>query len=139
MLELRGVEEEEDKTSQDTSETSAPQSSKDADQILQELTPPATPLHQSDPNQHEKDSEPASDDTPDDEPSKKTKKSSDPVHWYGILVPPQLRQSQSSFVTIVEGPMLEAANSAQALRRGEVEIRKLRKDIKRAERNAVVA
>lgn len=107
---------------------------KEADPVLQEPTPPPTPLHQSDSDHPEKNSEQASEEKTEDQPSKRTSKSSDPVHWYGILVPPALRQSQKSFISIVEGPMLEASHSAQALRRGEVEIRKLRKDIKKAEK-----
>ncbi|THX54508.1 hypothetical protein D6D06_05452 [Aureobasidium pullulans] len=68
---------------------------------------------------------------------KAQKKPRDPLHWYGILVPPALRASQKSFISAVENPLIEAANSAQALRLVAVEIRKLRKDIKKAERSLV--
>ncbi|GAB7351840.1 hypothetical protein MBLNU459_g2400t1 [Dothideomycetes sp. NU459] len=98
---------------------------KHSGKTTQQPTPPATPVHQPDPDNRNENSE---------QPSRRTKKSSDPLHWYGILVPPALRQAQASFVSLVEGPVAEAANSAQALRKGEVEIRKLRKDIRKAEK-----
>lgn len=58
----------------------------------------------------------------------------DPLHWYGILVPPSLRASQKSFNSAIHDPVITAANSAQALRRVDMDIRKLRKDIKKAEK-----
>jgi hypothetical protein len=61
-----------------------------------------------------------------------------PLHWYGILVPPSLRSSQKSFIAAIQTPVIDAANSAQALHRIDMDIRKLRKDIKKAEKKRVV-
>jgi hypothetical protein len=62
----------------------------------------------------------------------------DPLHWYGILVPPSLRSSQKSFISAIHNPVIDAANSAQALHRIDMDIRKLRKEIKKAEKKRVV-
>lgn len=73
----------------------------------------------------------------EDKPDNKEKthnKVRDPLHWYGILVPPSLRASQKSFNSAIHDPVITAANSAQALRRVDMDIRKLRKDIKKAEK-----
>lgn len=72
-------------------------------------------------------------DKPDDK-EKTHNKVRDPLHWYGILVPPSLRASQKSFSSAIHDPVINAANSAQALRRVDMDIRKLRKDIKKAEK-----
>ncbi|CAD0100824.1 unnamed protein product [Aureobasidium mustum] len=99
----------------------------------QQPTPPSTPPRESDEELLEKQSqENKSDTTGDKEPSQK--KVRDPIHWYGILVPPSLRSSQKSFKSAIQDPIIEAANSAQALRHINMEIRKLRKDIKKAEK-----
>jgi len=60
----------------------------------------------------------------------------DPIRWFGVLVPPQLRSCQNSFISTVEGPICEATNAVRAMRAIEVGIRKLRKDIKKAEKGA---
>ncbi|KAH0290498.1 hypothetical protein M436DRAFT_80677 [Aureobasidium namibiae CBS 147.97] len=75
-------------------------------------------------------------DKPDDK-EKTHNKLRDPLHWYGILVPPSLRASQKSFSSAMHDPVINAANSAQALRRVDMDIRKLRKDIKKAEKRVV--
>jgi hypothetical protein len=77
----------------------------------------------------------------EDKPEDKEKahnKVRDPLHWYGILVPPSLRASQKSFNSAIHDPVIDAANSAQALHRVDMDIRKLRKDIKKAEKKRVV-
>jgi len=82
----------------------------------------------------------------------------DPIRWYGILVPPELRKSQASFTsaihespsehgTVEEGdrmlnelqqaPLLRAANAARAMKAIDAEIRRLRKFVKKADRAAV--
>ncbi|KAF2741575.1 hypothetical protein EJ04DRAFT_507343 [Polyplosphaeria fusca] len=55
----------------------------------------------------------------------------DPLRWFGILVPPALRQAQSAFASAVEGPIPEIATLAKDLRRQEVDIARLRKLIKK--------
>lgn len=103
----------------------------------QQPTPPSTPLR--DPDEEEPSKEQEEQDTSEStsHQDKAQKKPRDPLHWYGILVPPALRASQKSFISAIESPLIEAANSAQALRLVAVEIRKLRKDIKKAERRLV--
>ncbi|KAI5357439.1 hypothetical protein Slin15195_G038010 [Septoria linicola] len=60
----------------------------------------------------------------------------DPIRWFGILVPPTLRQAQASFskALLDETAMTKAVNTSRGLREAEVEIRKLRKSIKKAEK-----
>ena len=66
----------------------------------------------------------------------KTPLESDPLRWFGILVPPALRSAQTSFSSAVDNAIAEAVNAARAMRECEVEIRKLRKEIRKAEREA---
>ncbi|KAH0350455.1 hypothetical protein KCU83_g4902, partial [Aureobasidium melanogenum] len=105
---------------------------KEEDTPTQQPTPPSTPPTESEElpeeQSHENKSEAA------DDKESKQKKVRDPIHWYGILVPPTLRSSQNSFKSAIQDPIVEAANSAQALRYVNMEIRKLRKDIKKAEK-----
>ncbi|KAG9570778.1 hypothetical protein KCU71_g1100, partial [Aureobasidium melanogenum] len=105
---------------------------KEEDTPTQQPTPPSTPPTESEElpeeQSHENKSEAA------DDKESKQKKVRDPIHWYGILVPPSLRSSQNSFKSAIQDPIVEAANSAQALRYVNMEIRKLRKDIKKAEK-----
>ncbi|ORX91998.1 hypothetical protein BCR34DRAFT_594959 [Clohesyomyces aquaticus] len=56
----------------------------------------------------------------------------DPLRWFGILVPPELRSAQSSFVSAVEGRLPEVVTVMKELRRLEVEIGRLRKQIKKS-------
>ncbi|TIA29695.1 hypothetical protein D6C78_10065 [Aureobasidium pullulans] len=100
----------------------------------QQPTPPSTPPRDT---EEEKLSEEQDKPKTTSGQDKARDKPRDPLHWYGILVPPALRASQKSFISAVESPLIEAANSAQALRLVAVEIRKLRKDIKKAERRLV--
>lgn len=64
----------------------------------------------------------------------KQKQPVDPLHWFGILVPPPLRNAQASFVAVIQGPVDSASNASISMRRIEHDIRRLRKDIKRAEK-----
>jgi hypothetical protein len=86
--------------------------------------------------------EPSSKDSKDetadyDEPSqspeegKKVAKSVDPLRWFGILVPPALRSTQSSFIAAIEGPIPQLANISRELRSQEIEIGRVRKQIKK--------
>ncbi|KAI5235423.1 hypothetical protein E4T43_09284 [Aureobasidium subglaciale] len=102
----------------------------------QQPTPPSTPLGSSEGTPS--DEQTHKDKTADEKEKTQQKKPRDPLHWYGILVPPSLRSSQKAFVSALESPVIDAASSAQALRHVALEIRKLRKDIKKAEKRVVV-
>lgn len=101
----------------------------------QQPTPPATPLPH--PEQEQSKEESDHQEAQDTQDKDSTKKPRDPLHWYGILVPPPLRACQKSFVSAIERPAIEAANASQALRHITLEIRKLRKDIKKAEKRSL--
>ncbi|CZT15298.1 uncharacterized protein RCC_01162 [Ramularia collo-cygni] len=62
----------------------------------------------------------------------------DPLRQFGILIPSALRSAQKSFSKAVQdgGALVKAINSAREMREVEVEIRKARKVLKRAERDA---
>lgn len=75
--------------------------------------------------------------------------STDPLKWYGILVPAELRKAQASFTTLTGGlgtshaadnshsnhaPVANAVNAARGLRSVEAEIRQLRKAVRKAEK-----
>ncbi|OCL02756.1 hypothetical protein AOQ84DRAFT_348680 [Glonium stellatum] len=68
---------------------------------------------------------------PDEVVSSSTIKSTDPIRWFGILVPQALRNTQRSFADAVEGPMMSLATLAKEMRNLEIEIGRLRKQIKR--------
>ncbi|CAD0087618.1 unnamed protein product [Aureobasidium vineae] len=103
------------------------------DTPTQQPTPPSTPLRESGEKETKEHSQKENSETADDKGAT-PKKPRDPLHWYGILVPPSLRSSQKSFQFAINDPVVDAVNSAQALRRIDMEIRKLRKDIKKAEK-----
>ena len=108
---------------------------------LQQPSPPPTPNHRDDADAHDqgdpkhllKDSasvklgDPAGD-------SAKGKASLDPLKWFGILVPPELRRAQALFTSALQEGTADCVNSARRMREIEVEIRKLRKEIRRAEK-----
>lgn len=60
----------------------------------------------------------------------------DPLHWFGILVPRELRSVKMSFSSALEAPIVEAANLGRELRQIEAEIRGARKAVKKAEKTA---
>lgn len=66
-----------------------------------------------------------------DSSSGNSKSSTDPLRWFGILVPPALRSSQSAFASAVEGPVLQLASVVKDLRRLENDIARLRKQIRK--------
>ncbi len=70
---------------------------------------------------------------PEPEPSSSSKanKSLDPIRWFGILVPPALRTAQSTFISAVERPIPQLATLARDLRSQEIEIGRVRKQIKK--------
>lgn len=65
------------------------------------------------------------------EESKKVSKTVDPLRWFGILVPPALRSAQSNFVDAVEGSVPRLATVTRELRSQEIEIGRVRKQIKK--------
>jgi hypothetical protein len=64
---------------------------------------------------------------------KKSKKSTDPLRWFGILVPPALRTAQTTFVGAVEGPIPQLATIARDMKMQEIEIGRVKKQIKKLE------
>ena len=56
---------------------------------------------------------------------------SDPLKWFGILVPPALRASQNSFKNAVTEKITFLANLSNEMRSTEIEIRRVRKKIKK--------
>lgn len=65
------------------------------------------------------------------DPPSDSAKPTDPLRWFGILVPPALRTAQSTFVAAVEGSVPQLASVARELRRQEMEIGRVRKQIKK--------
>lgn len=106
---------------------------KEEDSPGQQPTPPTTPPRKSEEEPPGEQSQETNSETAGDKEAIQ-KKVRDPIHWYGILVPPALRSSQGSFKSAIQDPVIKAANSAQALRHVNMEIRKMRKDIKKAEK-----
>ena len=64
----------------------------------------------------------------------RSKTSLDPLRWFGILVPPELRRAQALFTASVEGAIPDGIDSARRMREIEVEIRKLRKEIRKIDK-----
>jgi len=64
-------------------------------------------------------------------PKKTSKKTQDPLRWFGILVPPALRSAQQTFVSAVEESIPRLATIARDLRNQEIEIGRVRKQIKK--------
>ncbi|KAF2703899.1 hypothetical protein K504DRAFT_166217 [Pleomassaria siparia CBS 279.74] len=56
-----------------------------------------------------------------------------PLRWFGILVPPALKAAQGSFTCAVEGPVPHVASLVKKLRKQEMDIGRLRKQIKKVE------
>jgi len=80
---------------------------------------------------HEKESASTPTEPDLDKDSKKAAKIVDPLRWFGILVPPALRSAQSSFIAAVEGPVPHLVSVARELRSQEIEIGRIRKQIKK--------
>jgi len=107
----------------------------------QQPSPPGTPEPQSQPDQ---DDEKQTDQAEEPKPT-------NPLRWYGVLVPPELKRAQSAFSAVLEdhstsenpdeadsvcteSPVTHAVNSARGMRDIEVEIRKTRKALRKAEK-----
>ncbi|KAK0251174.1 hypothetical protein LTR91_005286 [Friedmanniomyces endolithicus] len=101
----------------------------------QQPSPPSTPVEKSlddAPAEHQED--PKTQDEQQGPYTGPTAASRDPLKWFGILVPRELRSTQTSFCSAVDGPIAAAANAARGMRETEAEIRKVRKAVKKAEK-----
>lgn len=58
----------------------------------------------------------------------------DPLRWFGILTPRELRSAQASFSSVMAKPLEQAVDATRGMREIEAEIRKLRKALRKAER-----
>lgn len=67
---------------------------------------------------------------PTSESSKRRFRSSDPISWYGILVPQSLRGAQTSFTEAVEGILPELAGVVVEMRNVENKIDQLRSELR---------
>jgi hypothetical protein len=120
--------------------------SKEEESMQQQPSPPGTPEPQSKPDEEE---EKKPDQTEESKPT-------NPLRWYGVLVPPELRRAQSAFSATLEdssasdepddtsidctkSPIADAVNAARSLRDVEAEIRKTRKAVKKAEKASSAA
>lgn len=56
----------------------------------------------------------------------------DPLKWFGILVPPTLRSSQQSFKGVVREIIPALANAANEMKEIEIEVRRTRKKLGKA-------
>lgn len=56
-------------------------------------------------------------------------RSSDPITWYGILVPPALRSAQKSFTEAVDDHVAELASVIVEMRAMENEVEKVRRQV----------
>lgn len=56
---------------------------------------------------------------------------SDPLRWFGILVPPALRSAQTDFAIAVEGPIERIVNLTRQMHQLEHDISRIRKSIKK--------
>jgi hypothetical protein len=106
-------------------------------QQQQQPSPPGTPEPESKPKEDEETKPDQSEES----------KPTNPLRWYGVLVPPELRRAQSAFTAATEGssaseesdetcngPIADAVNAARGMRDIEAEIRKIRKAVKKAEK-----
>ena len=56
----------------------------------------------------------------------------DPLNWFGILVPPALRASQSSFKSAVIDIIPALASTTNEMKKLEIRVRQTRKKLKKA-------
>ncbi|KAJ5780958.1 hypothetical protein N7457_006118 [Penicillium paradoxum] len=59
-------------------------------------------------------------------PRSKSSRSADPIHWYGILVPPSLRRAQDSFAHAIDNQVPDLASTTSRMRALEQRISQLR-------------
>ena len=70
--------------------------------------------------------------TPSEDTETGLKMARDPLYWFGILVPPTLRTSQSNFKDAASDVVPELANISKEMREVEIEVRRARKRIRKA-------
>jgi hypothetical protein len=75
--------------------------------------------------------EPEADTDTNPEFVRKRKRTLDPIRWYGILVPPSLRNAQKSFTEAIQGSLPELASTVVEMRAAEKEISRLREELRR--------
>lgn len=56
----------------------------------------------------------------------------DPLNWFGILLPPALRQSQAAFESAATDTVPSLASTAKEMKDIELEVRRTRKRLRRA-------
>lgn len=93
--------------------------------LKQQPSPPESPKPEEDP---------ALSDSSCGDSGESARRSHDPVRWFGILAPRELRAAQSSFTSAVSDPMIRAVNSAREMWYVRAEIQKARKMLKKAEK-----
>lgn len=59
-----------------------------------------------------------------------TRAPNDPLKWFGILVPPELRTCQNKFIHLIGDTVINATNAACQLRRLETEIAMAQSSVK---------
>lgn len=102
----------------------------------QQPSPPATPEPESaEVNKIEEKEQ--STEAPDAESKQSSSAVKDSLRWYGVLTPKELRTAQTHFVASMSDDMSALANSARHLRALEVDIARLRKTIRKAEKALV--
>lgn len=110
----------------------------DESEKTQQPSPPATPKPEVTSAQQCSEKPSSEKQTKDADPQPTKSKSpleSDPLRWFGILLPRDLRSAKSSFQFAVNEPMTDAVNAMRSMRGVEVELRKLRKEVRRMERS----
>ena len=55
-----------------------------------------------------------------------------PLRWFGILLPPALRTAQSTFTSAVEEPVPRLASLSKELRKLEMDIGRIRKQLRKS-------
>lgn len=78
------------------------------------------------PKEHAGDTEPTF-----EEADKASGTSTDPLKWFGILVPPALRASQSSFKSAVVDVVPALASLSKQMGKLEIEVRRTRKRLRK--------
>ncbi|KAK3644939.1 hypothetical protein LTR56_009326 [Elasticomyces elasticus] len=122
-----------DTTDSAKSAESAGSAEKDAaSEPQQQPSPPSTPT----PSGHESSETctPAAEDNKEKPAAGTTASSHDPLKWFGILLPRELRSAQTSFCTVIKGPLETAANAIRGMRETEAKISKLRKAVRKIEK-----
>jgi hypothetical protein len=103
--------------------------------VRQLPSPPGTP--EPEPQLKQKQSDSNNEAVSLDTALRKISLETDPLKWFGILIPQALRSSQASFDAAIHEAVADAVNSAKGMRSTEAEIRKLRKEIKRMEKQSI--